>query len=478
MLARLLLVAALLVALPTAGSGQAMDHDGGHHDARDGASSHDHDMLDLTFAGGWSLRGMGQLFPIATLTRANDRSPLEEEQFRVSQPVGMFNITSPGGRLSLRVTPNLEGVTMESGESTLGAWGEGFIDRRHPHTFLHEAMLSLYFGEGDRAFSISGGKGFAPFGTEDPMSRPVLKYPTNHHLSQILERFTLNGIALLGPWSFEAGIFGGSEPEDAWDLSNYDSFGDSWSARVTRRFGEETRPGAWATELSASFGMVNHAHGDDHGDDHLHGGVLRGSDRIGRAGLRIAAADHEHADGDEPGTRLANVAARWDRTTEAGRFYALIEASASWEEERGDGYTSILAELLWNRGRHSPYARLEFATRPEYTRQGGIGEDFFRYDHDADPIGATRWTLATLGYGWTARAGGISVRPFVELQWAAVEPFRGGIEPAGLFSDDRLTALSIGTRIYLGGDPMRMGNYGVLDPMTRMGGRVMGRADR
>ena len=37
-----------------------------------------------------------------------------------------------------------------------------------------------------------------------------------------------------------------------------------------------------------------------------------------------------------------------------------------------------------------------------------------------------------------------------------------------LFGDDRFSALTLGARIFFGGEPMRMGSYGVLDPMTRM----------
>ena len=77
-------------------------------------------------------------------------------------------------------------------------WGEGFIDRRHPHTYLHELMFSFddLLGKVDGAarLSLAAGKGFAPFGTDDPMVRPVLRYPVNHHLAQILER----AVAILG----------------------------------------------------------------------------------------------------------------------------------------------------------------------------------------------------------------------------------------------------------------------------------------
>lgn len=43
-------------------------------------------------------------------------------------------------RLRLLATLNLEGLTIPEGELTPGAWGEGFIDRRHPHTSAHELM--------------------------------------------------------------------------------------------------------------------------------------------------------------------------------------------------------------------------------------------------------------------------------------------------------------------------------------------------
>ena len=46
-----------------------------------------------------------------------------------------------GRALRGRMTLDFEGVTMPAGELALGGWGEGFVDRRHPHTYLHEAMV-------------------------------------------------------------------------------------------------------------------------------------------------------------------------------------------------------------------------------------------------------------------------------------------------------------------------------------------------
>ncbi len=37
---------------------------------------------------------------------------------------------------------NLEGATIPGGELAPGNWGEGFVDRRHPHTYVHELVLS------------------------------------------------------------------------------------------------------------------------------------------------------------------------------------------------------------------------------------------------------------------------------------------------------------------------------------------------
>ena len=62
----------------------------------------------------------------------------------------------------------------------------------------------------------------------------------------------------------------------------------------------------------------------------------------------------------------------------------------------------------------------------------------------------------------------LSVRPFAELQYVRVREDRGALDPVALFGSDSFWGLSLGARIFLGGDPMRMGVYGVLDPMTSM----------
>lgn len=396
-----------------------------------------HDMAMASLGGGWKLMGMAQAFPITTLGEPfDDDAPLSDQELYLTQPAVMLNVEGPGSRLVLRTTLNFEAETQPEGEYTFGGWGEGFLDKRHPHTFLHEAMLSLNLWEAPGgALSLSAGKGFAPYGTDDPMSRPTVKYPTNHHLSQVLERWTLNGVYLhRSGLSLEAGLFGGAEPESPSDLENIESFGDSWSARVTQRFGAGFGPFApW--EVSGSYARVEEAHHEAKTVTHLWNAALRHEQRYG-----------------------------------LGELYTLLEASRSEPEGTEDGYYALLAEAqlgLGRAGSHRPYYRVEYSTRPEYERGGEVGsENFFRYDHDSHSAGSSRWLINTVGYGYDATSLPLSLRPFVELQHSRVWGERGGIRPETLFGGNRLWSLSTGFRVFLGGGPMRMGAYGVLDPMS------------
>jgi hypothetical protein len=407
----------------------------GMHDAMSGPmhSGMRMDMLMRPLGGGWQLLGMAQAFAMTTAVAPRDPgSPIHDTESYLTQPAAMVNVEGPGSRVVFRGTLNLEALTQPQGEYTLGGWGEGFIDRRHPHTVLHEAMLSLNLWEvAGGSASLSAGKGFAAYGTDDPMSRPVAKYPTNHHLSQLLERWTLNGAWLGGGWSVEAAVFGGGEPDGPWDLGNVSSFGNSFSARLGRRFGGTGTTAPW--ELTASYGSVAETH-----------------------------------DGVRERTALYNAAVRHSRPYRFGGVYALAEASLA---EPGDGgeLWSLLAETQVRIARHRPYYRLEYAVRPEYAREGGAGTGgFFRYDHDAAPIGATRWLIQSLGYEFDLSGGGVATRPYAEVQHHHVSAERGEVDPRLLFGSDGFWTVSAGFRLFFGGGPMRMGSYGVLDDMTLM----------
>lgn len=154
------------------------------------------------------------------------------------------------------------------------------------------------------------------------MSRPGLKYPTNHHLSQVLERWTVNATWQLAGWSLEAGIFGGTEPEGPYDFSNIRSFPNSWSGRLTRRW---TSGAGSATEWEAS---------------------------VSRA--RVT----ESHDGHDETSSLSNVALRRSGLAGPGMLYGLAEASRS-DPEAAEGYFSLLAEARYDANRHQPYLRLE-----------------------------------------------------------------------------------------------------------------------
>lgn len=411
----------------------AAQHDHGPEPADHGmhAERGAHAMWRASLGRGWTLAGMGQVFPIVTwgAPRAADGDPIRSDGWYLTQPAVMANLASPGERVVLRTTLNLEAATLEEGELTFGGWGEGFIDKRHPHTLLHELMLSWNAWDAPAgSFSLSVGRGFAPYGTDDPMSRPGLKYPTNHHLSQILERWTVNGVWRTPEWSVEAGVFGGAEPEGPYDLSNIESFGDSWSARVARRMGEGSGPAAeW--EISASYGNVLEEHDGESERTHLWNGAVR------------------HAG---PG------------------LYTLVEASMS-RPSAAEGYFSVLGEAMLERSAHRPYVRVEYARRPEYVREGAPSSpDFFRYHHGDAAVGATRWLISTAGYGFEATPDPWSLRPFVEIQHHRVRPDRGGIDPEVLLGSDSFWAVSLGVRVFIGGGPMRMGAYGALDPMSDM----------
>lgn len=335
------------------------------------------------------------------------------------------------GAFAAMVTINLEGLTLENGELNAGTWGEGFVDKRHPHTYLHEAMASVEGTVLGSRLSLAAGKGFASFGSDDPMVRPLVKFPANHHLGQVLERLVVVGAARRGPVLIEGTLFNGDEPIDSKSNGTIDRVGDSWAARVTLfpRHGYE---------LQASYAAINSPEQHD-----------------------ATGLDQEKW----------SVALRHERETGAHPHYFLVEWLRTGELSDGEevvGLDSWLAEGSVSQGAWKAAGRLERTLRPEEERAGSI----FRspWPHiDQHIFGLTRWFIVSANVSRSVNLGALRVVPIIELSHQRptpeVEPVL--FEPEQLYGSDRLWSFSIGVRIGAGAAHKRMGRYGVaLAPTT------------
>jgi hypothetical protein len=358
------------------------------------------------------------------------------EELRVVQPL----VTLEAGaarRFRLQVSLNLEGATIPSGELTPGAWGEGFVDRRHPHTYVHELLftagdlLGRHDGEGD--LSLTAGKGFAPFGTDDPMMRPSLRYPVNHHLSQILERAIFVAAFRRGRVAAEAGVFNGDEPERPGQWPRVGGrFGDSWAARLTLAAAD-------GAELQGSYAGV-------HSPEHRPGAGPGQAKWSVSAGWRAPAG----------GVPLSGLA-EWARTSEAGGFFV---------------FHSLLVEGAWSPGRHRLHYRLERTERPEEER---ISTFRSRRPHLENSIlGTTRWTVHTAGYDVGVLADGMFLlRPLLEMSLGSIAKVGGGLfDVRELYGRTTFWSMTLGLRVALGAPMPRMGRYGAARGSESHGSRL------
>lgn len=349
------------------------------------------------------------------------------DEIRVVQPVAGVRAHILDGKLEFIGSANFEGWTIPEGELTPGAFGEGYVDRRHPHTYFHELMLSvtdpLGTLDGDLRVSLSGGKGFATFGTDDPMSRPPLRYPVNHHFSQILERaVAIAGIAY-GPVMIEGSIFNGDEPEtpEQWPL--LDRFGDSWALRVTL-FPIEGLEIQWSAA-------------DVHSPEHRPG-----------AGLEVTKK---------------SLSSRWDGRVKGLPVYLLLEWAETSEADRFFVFDSYLVEAQVKPGRHRAYYRGERTERPEEHRTLSRFRTV-RPHIENSLVGITNWNIHTLGYGVTVGRflRGLGVEPFTEISYATVSSVGGGLfRPEQFYGGTSFWAVSLGLRLDWRMQGHRMGRYGV-----------------
>ena len=360
----------------------------------------------------------------------------------LTQPVIMAQLDPWKELLSLRATIDFEGSTIKRGELTPGIYGEGYIDRRHPHTYMHELLLTSakHFG----ARSVSGvsatvGKGFAPFGTDDPMSRPFEKYPINHHLSQILERAVAVGALRTGSWIFEAGTFNGDEPTAPGDTPNRNRYWDSWSARVTFV--------PWPQgEFQTSYARVKSPENPDGG----------GADqRKQSASIRLEDVQH-----------TGYALFEWSRT---GDYAGSRQTFA---------FNSVLAETWAKYDRLSGALRIERTERPDEQRL----VDEFRTpipSTDLSIAGRSRWTIITVRLAVSLLdSRGFSIDPFAEIAESRVSPTLrpSGFDPRQFYGSSRIWSVSVGAKLGFGMAHMRMGRYGVAtvqQPSAKMGGMNM-----
>jgi hypothetical protein len=349
----------------------------------------------------------------------------------LAQPVVMSH--ADWGVLRGVGTLNLEGLTLKRGELNTGGYGEGYVDRRHPHAYVHELLAGAEIDRGERAASVFAGRGFAPFGSDDPMMRPLEKYPVNHHLSQVLERMVAVAAVRVRSVTGEAATFNGDEPLGPGAPPNMKRFGDSWSARLTALPAE-------GVELSGSYANVTSP-----------------ETRVGR-GLD---------------QKKSGVVARFDRSSANTHRYALLEWARTTEYDRDVATTrlsTLLGEGAYCRSGVILAGRAERTDRPEEERL----LDRFRTARpgtDLSNLGVSTWTTLTASlsaprYG----AGMFSGRPFIEVARIAAKPGNppGLFDPNLLYGANRMWMLSAGVRLRAGMAHDRMGRYGAALPPSSM----------
>lgn len=332
-------------------------------------------------------------------------------------------------------TLNFEGYTLRRGELNAGMYGEGYIDRRHPHTLVHEAMMTASTPAPSWwQMSLSAGKGFTPYGTDDPMMRTFVKYPVNHHHAQIIERVQVLGAVRVGTSRaavLEHGRFNGDEPLGPFTGPRWSRFGDSHTTRLTLLPRGDV-------EWQASRAFVKSP------------GLVQGG-----------AFDHVQY----------STSLRYGGTSRHTFFIEAARTNETLNDRAVFRFNSMLAEGRTAWREWSLAARAEQTDRPEGSRL----LDLFRTQtghFDVQIVGVTRWQVGTVQLAAPAFGRGT----------ARLVPFRGGrsprpaaehtcrFVPRDFYGAATQWSITVGARLHVGTMRARMGRYGVLDPAL---GRIM-----
>ena len=353
----------------------------------------------------------------------------------ITRPVAAAHGSFWNGTVALVAEFNFEGLTMRRGELTPGIYGESYYDRRHPHTLVHDVVVSLARRGGPVDGSLSVGRGFAPFGTDDPMSRPFLKFPVNHHLAQLLERAVVIGAvhARVGRTSSitaEASVFNGDDPVGPYAPPEWDRIGDSWSTRLTAT--------PFVAEQARVELQVSHA--------------------------RVKSPDVPAGWGLDQ--RKWSTSGRLESGSHRYRPYALVEWAATdvySGEFRAFRLSTALGEGAVQLGALEFAARVERADRPEEERALDAYRTV-RPPHDLTINGITRWDVASLraarslfvrhGFASGVFAEMSRARPRARLSPSAFEPEQ-------FYGTSAIWAFTAGVRFGGGLAHGRMGRYGV-----------------
>jgi hypothetical protein len=278
--------------------------------------------------------------------------------------------------------------------------------------------------------SIYAGRGFVSFGSDDPMMRPFVSYPVDHHLAQILERLVVVAAASKGAVIGEASVFDGDEPLDPSTPPRLSRFGDSWAVRGTL-VGDSLANVLHGAELSVSWAAVK---------------------------------SPEYREGAGLDQRKAHIDLRLTGSHAGVTHYALFEAARTTDTDNGHPlytFDALLAEGALCRHGLGAALRWEQSDRPEEERL----LDLFRSPRpatDVSILGVTRWTTLS-GAVALPGIGGDHARatPFVEIAQLTVDRTTAALfDPARFYGATRMWRFSAGFRLMAGRHSRSPGRYG------------------